>query len=56
MQDILTPSIKITKVSESKVNEVDLNNITMGTNFTDHMFQRIQQPWRCITGKRFLKE
>lgn len=38
MQDILTPSIKITKVSESKVNEVDLNNITMGTNFTDHMF------------------
>ncbi len=34
----MTPSIKTTKVAHSKVNEVDLNNITMGTHFTDHMF------------------
>ena len=31
-------SIKITKVEQSKVNEVDLNNLTMGTQFTDNMF------------------
>ncbi len=31
-------AIKITKVSQSRVSEVNLENITMGTNFTDHMF------------------
>lgn len=31
-------TIKITKVSESKAHEVDLNNSVMGTRFTDHMF------------------
>jgi branched-chain amino acid aminotransferase len=31
-------AIKITKVTESKAHEVDLNTITMGTRFTDHMF------------------
>ena len=34
----MTFDIKTTKVAHSKVNEVDLNNITMGTHFTDHMF------------------
>lgn len=34
----MTHSIKTTKVTHSKVSEVDLNNITMGTRFTDHMF------------------
>ncbi len=38
MQDVITHSIKKTKVAHSKVSEVDLNNITMGTRFTDHMF------------------
>lgn len=31
-------TIKVTKVTESKVNQVDLNNVSMGTNFSDHMF------------------
>lgn len=32
-------SIKITKVAQSRVSQVDLNNsIVMGTQFTDHMF------------------
>jgi branched-chain amino acid aminotransferase len=31
-------TIKITKVENSKSNEVDFNNIVMGTRFTDHMF------------------
>ena len=31
-------TIKITKVTESKAHEVDLNNSVMGTRFTDHMF------------------
>lgn len=30
--------IKITKVKETRVNQVDLENVTMGFNFTDHMF------------------
>ena len=34
----MSKSIKITKVEQSKVNEVDLNNLTMGTQFTDNMF------------------
>jgi branched-chain amino acid aminotransferase len=31
-------NIKVTKVTQSKVKEVDLNNVTMGFNFSDHMF------------------
>jgi branched-chain amino acid aminotransferase len=31
-------NIKITKVQESKVSQIDINNITMGNAFTDHMF------------------
>lgn len=34
----MTSEIKITKVKESRVNQVDLENVTMGFNFTDHMF------------------
>ena len=34
----MTTEIKITKVLQSKVTAVDLDNITMGTKFTDHMF------------------
>lgn len=34
----MASDIKITKIDFSKVNEVDLSNITMGTRFTDHMF------------------
>lgn len=34
----MSKTIKITKVEQSKVNEVDLNNLTMGTQFTDNMF------------------
>ncbi len=34
----MTPAIKITKVAQSKVSEVDLNNVSMGTHFSDHMF------------------
>jgi branched-chain amino acid aminotransferase len=34
----MSNSIKITKVENSKSNEVDFNNIVMGTRFTDHMF------------------
>lgn len=37
MNEIMT-EIKITKVKESRVNQVDLENVTMGFNFTDHMF------------------
>jgi branched-chain amino acid aminotransferase len=38
MQDIMTTSIKITKVAQSKASEVDFHNIVMGTRFSDHMF------------------
>jgi branched-chain amino acid aminotransferase len=38
MTEIMTPEIKINKVKESKVTQVDLDNVTMGFNFTDHMF------------------
>lgn len=34
----MTSEIKITKVKESRVSQVDLENVTMGFNFTDHMF------------------
>ncbi|MBS7785713.1 branched-chain amino acid aminotransferase [Flavobacterium sp. CYK-55] len=35
----MTPSIKITPVAQSRVDQVELNNsIVMGTQFTDHMF------------------
>jgi branched-chain amino acid aminotransferase len=34
----MTYEIKISKVKESKVGEVDLEHITMGTHFSDHMF------------------
>lgn len=37
MNEIMT-DIKITKIKESRVNQVDLENVTMGFNFTDHMF------------------
>ena len=38
METVMTPTIKITKVGKSKVSEVDLNNVSMGTHFSDHMF------------------
>lgn len=38
MTEIMTSEIKISKVKESKVTQVDLDNVTMGFNFTDHMF------------------
>ncbi|WP_396155259.1 branched-chain amino acid aminotransferase [Flavobacterium sp.] len=38
MQDIMSTSIKITKVAQSKASEVDFHNIIMGTRFSDHMF------------------
>lgn len=31
-------TIQVTKVSESKANTIDFNNIPLGTTFTDHMF------------------
>lgn len=34
----MTTSIKITKVAQSKANEIDFYNIVMGTRFSDHMF------------------
>ena len=34
----MNQSIKITKVAQSRVEAVDLNNVTMGFNFSDHMF------------------
>ena len=36
--DYMVFDIKINKVTKSKVNQVDLDNVTMGFNFTDHMF------------------
>ena len=38
MTEFMTSTIKITKVTQSRVSEVNLENITMGTHFTDHMF------------------
>ena len=38
MKTVMTPPIKITKVAQSKVSQVDLNNVSMGTHFSDHMF------------------
>ena len=38
METVMTQAIKITKVSQSRVSEVNLENITMGTHFSDHMF------------------
>lgn len=38
MTEIMTSEIKISRVKESKVTQVDLDNVTMGFNFTDHMF------------------
>lgn len=38
MQDIMSTSIKITKVAQSKSSEIDFHNIVMGTRFSDHMF------------------
>jgi branched-chain amino acid aminotransferase len=34
----MSHNIPITKVKESKVNQLDFNNIPLGTTFTDHMF------------------
>ena len=31
-------NIKVTKIKESKVSQIDFDNITMGFNFSDHMF------------------
>ena len=39
MQEVMTHSIKLTKVAKSRVSQVDINNnIVMGTQFSDHMF------------------
>lgn len=38
MTEIMTSEIKITKVKQSRVSEVNLENISMGTHFSDHMF------------------
>ena len=38
MNEIMTPQIKITKVAQSRVKEVNLENTSMGMEFTDHMF------------------
>ncbi len=38
MESITGSSLKITKVSESKINKIDFSNLTFGKNFTDHMF------------------
>ena len=34
----MSNNIKITKTAQSNVKNVDLDNVSMGTNFTDHMF------------------
>lgn len=34
----MKPNISITKVTQSKVENIDFNNIPLGTTFTDHMF------------------
>ena len=38
MQEVMTHSIKVTKIAQSKASEVDFHNIVMGTRFSDHMF------------------
>jgi len=38
METVMTHAIKITKVAQSKASEVDLNTLSMGTHFSDHMF------------------
>ena len=38
MLDTMNYSIKVKKATQSTVNQVDLNNISMGKKFTDHMF------------------
>jgi branched-chain amino acid aminotransferase len=36
---IQTPTIKITKTTNSKLNDVDFNNLPFGKHFSDHMFE-----------------
>lgn len=38
MSEPLASSIEITKVKQSKINEIDFENINFGNVFTDHMF------------------
>ena len=38
MKDTLSQQVKITKIAQSKINEVDFKNINFGKVFTDHMF------------------
>ncbi len=34
----MTDTLKVTKIAESKINQVDFSNLAFGTVFTDHMF------------------
>lgn len=34
----MTNTLKVTKISKSKIDQVDFNNLAFGTVFTDHMF------------------
>ena len=34
-----TQKINIQKVASSRINEVDFNNLTFGSTFSDHMFE-----------------
>jgi branched-chain amino acid aminotransferase len=36
---VQTPTIKITKTTNSKLNEVDFDNLPFGKHFADHMFE-----------------
>ena len=38
MSQLVSKDLKITKVSNSKINQVDFENLNFGTVFTDHMF------------------
>ena len=34
----MTDTLKVTKIAETKINQVDFSNLAFGTVFTDHMF------------------
>ena len=34
----MTDTLKVTKIAESKISQVDFSNLAFGTVFTDHMF------------------
>jgi len=61
MKDTLSQQVKISKISQSKINNVDFDNIQFGKVFTDHMFVchfengTWQQPEFFIMVKLFLK-